>query len=133
MSFNICSGLDPAGPLFRKQWKPNCFLQGKSIGGFNMDHYFPNEFKKPNAAFGQIVKDQYACRDACIAKAPKCGGFTYFTEAVRGQGNKGACLLKANPEHEQVNMKGPYNYVSIPSTISGSLSCLGIEKGKGSL
>ena len=94
-----------------------------------MNYYFPNEFKKPNAAFGQIVKDQYACRDACIAKAPKCGGFTYFAEEVRGEAEKGKCWLKANPD--QINKNGPYNYASNPATISGSLSCLGIEKGKG--
>ena len=94
-----------------------------------MIHFFPNEFDAPKAAFGQIVEDQYACRDACIALAPKCGGFTYFAEEVRGIADKGKCWLKANPKHDKVNEPGPYKYIPYGPTISGDISCQGIRKG----
>ena len=97
-----------------------------------MNHFFPNEFDAPKAAFGQIVKDQYACRDACIAKAPKCGGFTYFAQRVEGLAEIGKCWLKANPEHDKVNEPGPYKYLPYRATISGDISCPGIRKGIGS-
>ena len=103
---------------------------GKKISGFNMRHWkkFEKEFEKPNAPFGQIVNDHYECRDTCIALAPKCGGFTYFSKEVKGKHERGQCLLKASPE--QVNTMGPYKYISNPAAVSGSLSCLGIEEGK---
>ena len=104
-------------------------MAGKSISGMNMNQFFPQEFEEPNEPFGQIVENEYACRDLCIAKAPKCGGFTYFAERVEGVAEKGKCWLKANKEQVE-GEHGPYKYMPYSATISGSLSCPGIEKGK---
>ena len=123
MSWSITSLL-----IFRRSFfyftESGCFMTGKKIGGFNMHLFFPKEFEQPNAPFGQIVKNEYVCRDLCHAKAPKCGGFTYFARGLR---RKGKCLLKAHPEW--INKRGPYKFLSNSNAISGTLSCPGIMKG----
>ena len=108
-----------------------CFMVGKSIEGHNMSHFFPEKFEEPNEPFAKIVENEYACRDLCIAKAPECGGFTYFAERIEGEAEKGACLLKAHKEWIKPFKALPYTYIPNSATISGSLSCPGIEKGKG--
>ena len=95
-----------------------------------MSHFFPEKFEEPNEPFAKIVENEYACRDLCIAKAPECGGFTYFAERIEGEAEKGACLLKAHKEWIKPFKALPYTYIPNSATISGSLSCSGILKGR---
>ena len=83
-----------------------------------MRHDYPNEFKKPNKPFGVIVKDEHACNDLCNDKAPKCGGWTYFSKA-QGKRKRGQCLLKVQSFHK---------YRPNSAAISRSLSCPGTYK-----
>ena len=67
--------------------------------------------------FAKEMKDQFDCRNDCLANNKTCAGFTFFTNTKR-------CLLKSRKEDVK------YNYIDKEMAVSGSLSCPGMLIGK---